>query len=168
MTEQVRKMAQSLIRVGYRLAYFIWKFVKLYLRKTTQGAQVVVWNNDAFLLVKTSYRNTYSFPGGYIKIDENPIDAAVRELNEETGISVTNQQLSYLYQFVDFCGTTQCFDTLFETKLAPEKLDELKIDNKEIVEAKFFKLSELSELDLEDTVLNYLQRFPNKTYSLAN
>lgn len=165
MAEQVKKLVHLLTRVGYRLAYFIWKLVKRYFKKTTHGAQVVVWNNDTLLLVKTSYRKTYSFPGGYIETDEEPIDAAVRELTEETGINVPKQQLSYLYQFVDFCGSTRCYDTLFETKLAPEKIKELKIDNIEIVEAKFFKVSELTELDLEDTVLCYLERFQSRNSS---
>lgn len=167
MAKQAKKIVQSLIRVGYCLAYFIWRFVKRYLKKTTQGAQVVVWNNGRFLLVKTSYRNSYCFPGGYVKTDENPIDAAVRELKEETGIRVTKHQLSYLYQVVDFCGTTQCFDILYEMTLGPGKLNELKVDNKEIVEAGFFKLSELSGLSLDDTVLSYLKHFPFKTYGLA-
>ncbi len=163
MEKAIRKWSQLFVRVGYRMTYFVWKFIKRYLKTRTRGAQVVVWKNERFLLVKTSYRNAYSFPGGYIKTNEIPIDAAARELKEETGICVTKEELFYLFHSVSFCGTTECIDTLFEMILDREKFNDVQIDNKEIIEAKFFGLPDLAEIELEDTVLHFLEHYSGKS-----
>lgn len=41
--------------------------------------------NDKLVFSKHKQRNTYEFPGGHIEIGEKPIDAAKRELYEESG-----------------------------------------------------------------------------------
>ncbi|MET7707491.1 NUDIX hydrolase [Micromonospora sp. NPDC005413] len=40
------------------------------------------------LLVKPTYRDSWSFPGGYVDEDEYPHDACAREVREELGVSV--------------------------------------------------------------------------------
>lgn len=41
------------------------------------------------LLVHHKKLGTWMQPGGHIEIDENPIDAAIREVQEETGIDIS-------------------------------------------------------------------------------
>ena len=53
------------------------------------GAMCFVERADgAVLLVRQSYRKAWTLPGGLLKRNEAPIDAAVRELEEEVGITV--------------------------------------------------------------------------------
>ncbi len=53
------------------------------------GAMCVVERADgSLLLVRQSYRKAWAFPGGLLKRNEQPIDGAVRELQEEIGITV--------------------------------------------------------------------------------
>jgi ADP-ribose pyrophosphatase YjhB (NUDIX family) len=53
------------------------------------GAIAVVYHNDKFLLVKRKKEpnaNTWGFPGGHVELGETALDAAARELMEETGV----------------------------------------------------------------------------------
>lgn len=53
------------------------------------GAMCLVEREDgAVLLVRQSYRKSWAFPGGLLKRNEDPIDAAAREVEEEVGLTV--------------------------------------------------------------------------------
>ncbi len=60
-------------------------------------------SNQLFvLLIKQKfgkYKNEWSLPGGFVKDDEGLIEAAKRELYEESGVKV--RQLEQLYTFGD-------------------------------------------------------------------
>lgn len=62
---------------------------------TVLGVGVVVRNGPAWLLGlrKGAWgRGTWGFPGGKIEPGEDPLAAAARELNEETGLEATQAQ----------------------------------------------------------------------------
>lgn len=50
-------------------------------------------DNGEILLVKNSYKNTYTTPGGQVEVGENLIDALKREISEETGAMVNVNKL---------------------------------------------------------------------------
>jgi 8-oxo-dGTP pyrophosphatase MutT (NUDIX family) len=56
-------------------------------RETSAGGVVVRRGTDGpvFLLIRDSYRN-WGFPKGHVEAGEEPAEAAVREVREETGI----------------------------------------------------------------------------------
>jgi ADP-ribose pyrophosphatase YjhB (NUDIX family) len=54
---------------------------------------VVVDEHDRLLLVKSSYRRLWSFPGGFLNPAEDPLIGAEREVLEETGMSVLHTTL---------------------------------------------------------------------------
>lgn len=59
-------------------------------------------SDGKFLLIKRAdepYKDKFAFPGGYMEIDEAIIDAAVRELKEETNIDVVRKDLVYIGYF---------------------------------------------------------------------
>jgi len=52
----------------------------------------LVHNEDAYLLqdrVKEDWKG-YTLPGGHIEIGESIVDAVVREMKEETGLTILN------------------------------------------------------------------------------
>ena len=79
----------SPVRVFYRAAYLaarIWWFIR---RPHTNGSLVALWCDGRLLLVRTSYRQLYSLPGGFMKHGETSLAAAERELQEELGKTLT-------------------------------------------------------------------------------
>ena len=60
-----------------------------------ESACAICWEKDKLLLVKQSRpgRDTWELPGGKIELLESPIEAAARELTEETGFAADNGKL---------------------------------------------------------------------------
>jgi len=89
----MRGLLDKAIRRGYRLAYLglrAWWFVR---RPATHGAGVALWHGGKVLLIRTSYRNSYSLPGGFIHPGEPSEQAARRELREELGVDLSGCEL---------------------------------------------------------------------------
>ncbi|MFM0030750.1 NUDIX domain-containing protein [Paraburkholderia madseniana] len=57
----------------------------------------IVCVRDGKVLLVARARSRWSLPGGTIKRSESPLDAALRELEEET--SLAGMELTYLFQF---------------------------------------------------------------------
>ncbi|MFM0268350.1 NUDIX hydrolase [Paraburkholderia sediminicola] len=57
----------------------------------------IVCVRDGKVLLVARARSRWSLPGGTIKRSESPLDAALRELEEET--SLVGMELTYLFQF---------------------------------------------------------------------
>ena len=54
---------------------------------------MAVWQDGGLLLVRSCYRPGLDLPGGGIASDETALEAAVRELREETGLSARSGEL---------------------------------------------------------------------------
>ncbi|MBC7746619.1 NUDIX hydrolase [Pedobacter sp.] len=66
------------------------------------GVKTIVVNEDnEVLLLKRSDKSTsphrWDFPGGGVDRGENPLDAAIREIKEETGLDVSHTQVLTTY-----------------------------------------------------------------------
>jgi 8-oxo-dGTP diphosphatase len=67
---------------------------------------VIIFNDkNKVLLLKRSqkvdtYRGLWGFPGGKIEDGETSVDAAVREVSEETGLEVYQKKLVYVFTMI--------------------------------------------------------------------
>lgn len=108
------------------------------------SAGVVIYNDKKEALVlKANYKPYWSFPGGWIEDNQTPIQAAIRELSEETGILIIPQRLKFLYTINRVSNIMQSYQFIFEysgvidaftsIKLQPEEIDDYKFVSREEV-----------------------------------
>ena len=108
------------------------------------SAGVVIYNDKKEALVlKANYKPYWSFPGGWIEDSQTSIQAAVRELSEETGILIIPQRLKFLYIINRVSNIMQSYQFIFEysgmiddftsIKLQPEEIDDYKFVSREEV-----------------------------------
>jgi len=111
---------------------------------------------ESFLLVRPAYAcRRYTIPGGGVKRNENPKDAAKRELREEAGIMVdTLKWFGEYSQVVEYKNdTVQCYYGLLDNHL-------FTIDDFEISEAGWFTRDTLPS-DCTASVKKILQLYDN-------
>lgn len=85
--ETISKALQRYPLLG-ALGHWVWR---LFQARYTAGAVGVIFNDQGqLLLLKHVYRPRllWGLPGGYVAHRENPADTVVRELLEETGLTV--------------------------------------------------------------------------------
>src|SRR5579871_882414 len=73
---------RMVFRLGFPLARAWWHLR----RPDHEGALVAIYVGQSLLLLKSSYRAEWGFPGGSIRAGETPAAAALREMEEEIGL----------------------------------------------------------------------------------
>ncbi len=147
LVDSVWRMA---LRLGFQFARAWW-----YLRRPRhEGALVAIYVGPALLLVKSSYRAEWNFPGGSIQPGETPDAAAQREMEEEIGLKS--------YTLAPAGNASGIWDGrrdrvhFFELRL--DCLPELRLDNREIIAAHLASPEELHGIAVTEAVAAYLAR----------
>ena len=68
------------------------------------GAAMLIEHDNQLLLLQRNHepwKGSWMVPAGYVEADENPQDAAHREVLEETGLTVESSEFSHAYYFSD-------------------------------------------------------------------
>ena len=105
----------------------------------------LIHNEDSYLLqdrVKKDW-NGYTLPGGHIEPGESIVDAVIREMKEETGLTIKSPRLCGVKQFPIEDGRYIVF--LFET----DRFEGKVVDSDE-GKMHWVKISELSNVKLVD------------------
>jgi 8-oxo-dGTP pyrophosphatase MutT (NUDIX family) len=135
-------------RIGFPLALTWWRVR----RPRHQGALVAVYVGDALLMVRSSYRTAWNFPGGSIHRGETPEAAARRELAEEIGVVASS-----LMSRGSACGIWEGRNDqvhFFELRL--HSLPELQLDNREIIAAELVLPGALQGMEMTGPVAAFL------------
>ena len=136
-------------------------------------AGAIIEKDGKILLVKEAKeiaKGKWNQPAGWIDVGENPIDAAKREVSEETGFDFTPDSILGIYSKVKKEGEDihHPIKIIFLGKISDEKIRELEDD---ISETKWFTPEEienmdadtLRDLDIKKMVKDY---FSGKRYPL--
>jgi 8-oxo-dGTP pyrophosphatase MutT (NUDIX family) len=106
---------------------------------------------ERVLLVQERDGGCWSTPGGALELDDTPANGVVREVWEETGLTVVVERLWGVYGGPEFIvryangDETQYISTMFECRVVS---GELKPDGDEVQDARFVTLSEARDLPL--------------------
>jgi 8-oxo-dGTP diphosphatase len=147
----VDRLFREIYRAGFPIVRAWW-----WLRRNHHhGALVAIHVDTAVLLVRSSYRREWNFPGGTVRSGERPETAARRELAEEIGIEVA--ALTPAGDRSDAWDGRPEHVHFFEIRL--DRLPPLVLDNREIVAARLFEKAELQKVAVTDAVAAYVARF---------
>jgi 8-oxo-dGTP diphosphatase len=136
---------RTAFRVGFPLARIWWRLT----RPRHEGVAVA-----ALLLVRCSYRAGWHLPGGGVRHGETPDAAARRELAEEIGLTA-----STLLPLGFTCGIWDGRrDRIYFFELRLDELPKLRLDNREVIEARLISPVELHSMILTGLVAAYLAR----------
>jgi 8-oxo-dGTP diphosphatase len=143
---------RTAFRVGFPLARIWWRLAGA----RHEGALVAIYVDADLLMVRSSYRVEWNFPGGSVRSGEAPEAAAQRELAEEIGIVATG-----LLPAGISCGIYDGRrDRVHFFELRLDRLPTLHFDNREIVGARLMSAGELGSMRLTGPVAAYLGRLP--------
>ncbi len=142
---------QFALFLAYRTLLVCW-FI---FRPQRTGAAVVVWFGEDVLLIRNSYRSPCSVPAGGVERGEAPVDAAVRELREEVAICVDADQLGDGVEIVSRAEYKR--DTCYFFEVHLDERPEVRIDNREITEARFVSFESVTDIELTDTARQFFE-----------
>ncbi len=96
---------------------------------TKQTARAIIFNDDGKLLMIERHKNGehyFVLPGGHVEEGESPQRAAVREVAEETSLSVVVEKLLYSSMVDEFGNNQQIFLCNYlggEPRLSPDSIE---------------------------------------------
>ena len=153
------RMAQLFYKLAYRALLILWFFT----RPTVYGVYIAVWYQKNLLIVKNSYKKSFTIPCGQIKRGEDLAEAAVRELHEEVNLKFKKSQLKFVGEYTADHKYATDIGNFFEIKMAEKP--PVRIDNHEVVWAHFMPLDQVSALNLNPTVRAWLDSRQSKPWS---
>jgi 8-oxo-dGTP diphosphatase len=125
--------------------------------KTVVAAFVFIRKEETILLVKQGYGEQYwSLPGGVMEAGESIVQAAIREVKEETGLDIHLGRLIGVYSKPGESALALTFEGYIED-------GELKADN-EVIDVRYFPLAHLPvniRAHLRQRVEDFLVDLPN-------
>ena len=145
------RLHRAALWIAYRMQLVAW-FV---LRPQRRGAFVAVWHRGRVLAIRNSYRSGLALPAGGIRRGEAPLDAALRELREEVGISLLPDALRFAGEITSRYEFKRDRCTFFEVELADLPL--VRPDQREVVWADFVEAGEALRGPLVPPVRAYLE-----------
>jgi len=125
------RLYRRAINAGHRRTYrLVYPIACLWFRRRA-SVEIAVWVQDQVLLVRHSYRDGLTLPGGHIGWREEPREAARRELWEEVGLVVDPAALILNLHAKQGLARSYSFAIHLDT------IPPIRIDQREIIFASF-------------------------------
>lgn len=116
------------------------------LPKKRMGAGIMLFNkNNEILIVKPSYKDHWSVPGGSVEENESPKEACIREIREEINIAIDDPKFLCIAYYSNESEPTKGESLQFMFYggvLKDDQISNIRLADGEISEYKFFKTDE--------------------------
>ena len=108
-------------------------------RVARPGSSAVIIENaeDEALVLKAHYKPYWSFPGGWIEHGQTPREAALRELEEETGIELADADVRLAFVVDRRSDIMQTYQFVFEAIEGRGGTDKIDLQADEIDEYRY-------------------------------
>jgi 8-oxo-dGTP pyrophosphatase MutT (NUDIX family) len=156
-------MPYTPLSFAYKLAYALLRVYWFIFRPQIYGVKCLIEFEGRILMIRNSYGDMrWTFPGGGFKRRESPEMAAMREVREEVGISLTSVRLLGEYTSTDGYkhDTVKCYAAEVTTP-------GFEIERNEIYEAAWFYWTELPE-PLASDALRVIELYRNAEVRMQN
>lgn len=149
-------MIDACYRLAYRSAYKAMRVYWKLLRPLKHGALVAIWHDDRILLLRNSYVDYYSLPGGYVRKHERSDEAAARELFEELSLVVEPNRLRLNTDVTHDWEGRRDHVVIFDLEL--DEPPEVRVDNREVVAAEFVPATNALDRNLFPPLRRHIER----------
>ena len=152
----------------------------IYFNGMRRAARAIILSDDSMLVMhRNKFGQEYDIlVGGGIEMGEEPQAALLREIEEETGVKVSNPELVFIEQAPEPYGIQYVYVCRYEdgeAKLSPEST-EAKINTlgKNLYHPVWRKLSELDQLELRSPQLKkalagaFVNGFPDQPIDITD
>ena len=122
-----------------------------------EQAWVLNKNNEILLTRRApnkKYGGIWEPTSGHVKSGENSLDGRKRELNEELGLTVKDEEIQLVKSYIDKKSIREIWVVKKDIKI-----EELKFVDTEVSDAKFVSLSEFEKMLKNNETFNNLQYF---------
>ncbi len=107
------------------------------LPKRISSAAILLENNaNQLLIIKNNYKDYWSLPGGIVDLGETPRQAAIREVTEEVGITLTVDQVEFVSVVDRISDEAQTYQFIFQSLVSVDE-SEIVLQVEEIDEYAF-------------------------------
>jgi 8-oxo-dGTP pyrophosphatase MutT (NUDIX family) len=141
---------QTAYRLGFPVARIWWRLQ----RRRHVGALVAIHVGQSLLLLRSSYRSAWNFPGGSVRQGETPEVSVRRELAEEIGL-VANAPLQLAGEARGMWDGR--IDRVFLFVLRLDSLPTLQLDNREIIGSRLVPIDDVHKAPLTGPVQAYVR-----------
>ena len=158
LSSNISMNRSSLQKLGYKIIYTgLYRAHRVYCKIRNPevfGSYVLCIYNEQILLIKNSYKRYWTFPCGGIAAHETPVQAAIREAQEEVGLTLQADNLllraKFLYEGEDQRDNIHLFEYRFDKK------PQIHIDHREVEDFRWVSKEELSQFNIFGPILPYI------------
>ena len=123
----------------------------------------IINNKNEILLTRRSFNKSHGgmweATSGHVKTGETPLDGIKREIKEEIGLDIDEKNFIFIKTYIK----KQAIHDVWLVKL-DISIDDIKIDNKEVIDAKFVSINKFNTMLKNGEVINSLSYF-NDVYN---
>lgn len=101
-------------------------------KRVSSAALALTDDAEQVLVVKATYKDHWTFPGGIVDPDETPLQAAVRETREEVGVRIAPDAISFAMVIDRMSKHAQSYQFIFQAKFSEQLRDEIALEPIEI------------------------------------